>query len=292
MTWQVIRDDDLSSRQKALLKSKNKTDGQREFLERVSEDDHSRFCRDFLSIGIEGAKLCDSIPEFSPSEFLEPPWESECALWDQLDALAPTTAAMPGFWARFCVQAVEQGRIHASTFAQVSRSSKDVNGKARIRQALAENNDKEMDACVRRIFRVMGGILSDRGHRTTFLDCPLAKCWWRHKIAVDVADLLECPEQIKVYSDTLRPTHIWDTLLQHIVSRQTIVGFPKVLAAIVDEIVRMAQSETTNESKIREKLAKVGSQCANQALELLDIDSVLSTLFSRGKWLVAEGNST
>ena len=292
VTWQVIRDDDLSLRQKELLKSKNKTDAQREFLVNVAADDNSRFCRDVLAIGIEGAKLCDSMPEFSPSEFLEPPWESECALWAQLNELAPTNAAMPGFWARFCVQAVQEGRIHASTFAQVSRSSKDVNGKARIRRALAENNDKEMEACVRRIFRVMGGILSDRGHRTTFLDCPLGKCWWRHRIASHAAELLGCPEQIKEYSDALRPTHIWDTLLQHIVSRQTIIGFPKILAAIVDEIARMTQSETTNEARIRQELAIVGSQCANQALELLDIDSILSSLFGRGKWIVGVADTS
>ena len=157
--------------------------------------------------------------------------------------------------------------------------------KRRIRKAVRDNDEKEIEACVRRIFRVMGGILSERGYRTTFLDCPLAKSWWRHHIALRSSELLACREHIKDYSDALRPTYIWNTLLQHIVSRQTIVGFPKVLAAIIDEIVRLTQTEKTSEQIFKRKLSAVGNQCANQALDLLDIDGVIDSLFGREKWL-------
>lgn len=268
-----------------MLKSPKDLEKQREFLQLAAADEHSGFRQYFLEIGIEGSKLSESMPEFSPSEFLEPPWESELALWDRLSALPPAIASLPGFWARFCIQAIEEERVHPSTFAQEARSSKDVNGKARIRQALKDNDEKEIEVCVRRIFRVMGGILHDRGYRTTFLDCPLAKSWWRHRVALLSADLLECREHVKDYSDALRPTHIWETLLEHIVSRQTIVGFPKVLAAIVDEIVRVAQNEKTDKRGVKRMLSAVGNRCVNQAVELLDIDGVIDSLFGREKWL-------
>ena len=285
VSYECIRNDDLSTKQKEMLKSPDKVERQREFLRLAAADEQSGFCRYFLSIGLEGSELCNTIPKFTSSEFLEPPWELELTLSNELDALSPSVASMPGFWARFCIQSVQEGRVHPSTFAEESRSSKDINGKARIRQALRENNESDMEACVRRIFRVMGGILSDRGHRTTFLDCPLAKSWWRHHIASGSAELLEHQSHIKDYSDSLRPSHIWNTLLQHIVSKQTIVGFPKVLAAIVDEIARLTQTEKTNEQIVRRKLSAVGNQCANQALDLLVIDDVIDSLFGREKWL-------
>ena len=226
------------------------------------------------------------------SEFLDPPWATQCKIWETLQDLSLTAAALPGSWARICLHSVECGTRTPSSFAIGASSSKDTNGLVRIQTALINSRGKEIDSCVRRIFRVMGGILCDRGYRTTFLDCPLAKSWWRHQIALNAAIELGTNDCVRAYSEVLRNSSVWEPILEHMISRQTVVAFPKVRAAVIDELVRINDcGESITKKRTTELLIVAGRICSRAALDLLDIDSVIHAIFGRSRWTPRQRNS-
>lgn len=282
-TWVAIKDDELTIRQKDVLRPKSGYDSQRHILELAIDEDQSKFCRYFLELGIEGSNKVNAFPRCTESEFLDPPWSFEQQIWDCAPTLSERAASTPGFWARLCIQAIQEQVVVASSFATESRSSKDSNGRARITQALNSENKNEIIACTRRIFRVMGGILSDRGYRTSFLDCPIARAWWRHRMARLAAEVLGSESLTKEYSQLLRTTHIWEPLIEHVTSKQTVIGFTKVLAVLIDEFAHMAHGDGTSKDKVKQKLVFAGSQCSLRALDLLDSEQVLKVICGRNQ---------
>lgn len=276
LDWETVRNDDLTIRQKEVIKSEEQ---QRQLLESAIDQDTSEFINFFRSIGIEGNRRHKPIPQMTESEFVDPPWISECQIWDSYKDLPPVIAAKPGCWTRICLQAVEEERVSPSSFARPPNSTKDANGLSRITAALNNDDKKEITSCTTRIFRVMGGLLGPRGYRTTYIDCPIARSWWRHRVALNAAVSLGKPEDAQVYSQVLRTTGFWEPLMEHVVSRQAVIGFPTVVSALVSKASEIAKdSDGVGKSRFLRVLIQAGGRCANRALDLLGIDQVIGLL--------------
>lgn len=276
LDWETVRNDDLTIRQKEVIKSEEQ---QRLLLQSAIEQDFSEFISFFRRIGIEGNRRHKPIPQMTESEFVDPTWTTECQIWENYKDLPPVMAATPGCWTRICLQAVEEERISPASFARPPNSTKDANGLSRITAALNDEDQKEIASCTTRIFRVMGGLLGPRGYRTTYIDCPIARSWWRHRVAMNAAFALGKTENTQSYSQVLRATGVWEPLMEHIVSRQAVIGFPTVVSALVCRASQIAEdSGSVGKSRFLRVLVQAGGRCANQALDLLGIDQVIGLI--------------
>ena len=166
----------LEKAQKTLLPKKDSGlrggDMQREFLNWAASDGLT-FCDHVLSWGVTPGDA-PPVTEYplSEREFLDPPWSTECTVSKTWSYLPVSLAARPETWTRIHVEMIQQDRIHPSYLAG---SGSVVSGKTRIRIALKSNSAKEIDDCVRAIFRRLGGAIVDRAYRTVFLDWPFSK---------------------------------------------------------------------------------------------------------------------
>ena len=281
--YSSIHNDELRSLQRKLLhKSEEAREERRKFLALVLNTNSSAFCDYFLDLGIEETSQADFTIGFSKLDLLKPTWHTECMLWNKLKELETNLASQPGFWTLLYIRSIISGKLTPSDLATETRNlSRTGSGKHRVTQALKENDENETLSCIRRIFRVLGGEFR-RGHRSTFIDCPLARCWWRHKISYEAVVILGKYELLEQFSDSLSKTFFWEPLIEHMVSKQTIISYPKVLAVLVYEISdRLVSGYSENIAGIRNSLRLVGGICQDRLLETLDIDEIAMILFEK-----------
>ena len=271
----ALNDEELIEKQSNILSSQK---SKREFLETAIDNDQSNFCAWFRQVTVDGQLEHPVLPKMTVSEFLDPPFTTERTIWEQFRKLPTVQASFPGFWYQVCLQAIENHLLFAADFAHDSTSSKDMNGKSSILQILkhsdAVSQKKALDRTVRRILLVMGGLIKERGHRTTFVNCPLAKAWWRHQLTREACRLLESENDscIKKYSQTFRNNTLWTILIEHQVSRLTVLGFPKARAIAMFNLVRLCQRENDKEvvkKEFQQILQRIGHHCTMRPIELM-----------------------
>jgi len=130
-------------------------------------------------------------------EFRSPPRDTEREIFRRLEGLWPAVACRTTFWASYTLDAIERQQIQAVYLA--ANNGNLGGGAARIDRAIhavgrqrvdgpASPGPKLVDACVRTVLRRMGGIPEVRGKRTVYVDCPLARAWWREWVVAEVAD--------------------------------------------------------------------------------------------------------
>ena len=81
----------------------------------------------------------------------------------------------------------------------------------------------------------MGGVPSDvRGKFTVFVNPPLARAWWRGRLAVDVAQNSEGELNAEQAHYPLHASNAaWERLIQHSASQITVLNQARVRAALV-----------------------------------------------------------
>lgn len=233
MDIQTIDRSGLERAQKALLPKIDSGlrggDEQREFI-RLVKDDAGAFCARLRSWGLTAGQAPPVMDEaLSEREFLDPSWSTECAIAATWGALPVRLAARPETWVRVHVELIEQGKIESSYLAAGTRGEP---GHSQIAHALRRNNSKKVDDRVRDVLRRLGGIVSDRANRTAFMDCPLAKAWWRHRYAQEAhrVFLRHSPEDL---SRALRKPFRWERLVEDMISRLTVIGDSAIRPALV-----------------------------------------------------------
>jgi len=201
-------------------------------------------------------------------EFIDPPWNTEKTVAETWDVLTPSLAARPEVWTRIHVELIEQGRIRSSYLAADANGDL---GRNRIERALRGKDAQKVDDCVRSVLRRMGGVIRDRASRTAYIDCPLAKAWWRHRYALEVhrvwGDLTP-----REFSDALRPSFRWEVMIQHMVSKLTVIGDSAIRPAVVR---CLAQGGGNTKQELENLLRLLGRRTTVQALGALGPDHVL-----------------
>lgn len=92
---------------------------------------------------------------------------------------------------------------------------------------------KDADATARNVCRNLGGLPHIRGKTSVLVDCPLARAWWRVRIANLIAEA--GLERLDV-DDTHRILHrspVWEVLTGELVRRLAVMNEPRALAALV-----------------------------------------------------------
>ena len=235
---------------------------QREFL-RLAAGDGTEFCRLVKLWGLrQGRTPAVTDIRLSERELLDPPWSTErkvAATWANLPV---NLAARPETWTRIHVEMVDQGLMKSSYLAANGGES----GKGRIARALNGTDSQLVDDCVRTVLRRLGGVIEARANRTSFLDCPLARAWWRHRYATEAHKCFGCTT-IEDLSAALRQRFRWEALVEAMVSKLTVIGDSAIRPAIVQ---CMADGAGSTRQEVENMLGWIGRRTTVQALGALD----------------------
>ena len=265
----------LERAQKALLPKRDTGarggDEQRRFI-RLAAEDSTAFCRLVRSWGLkpgETPPITDT--RLTEKEFSDPPWSTEHAIASTWATLPASLAARPETWTRIHVAMIEEGRIKSSYLAANGSGE---SGRRRITQALKGTDAQLVDSCVRTVLRRLGGVIEARANRTAFLDCPLAKSWWRHRYATEAHKIFN-RHSVEALSATLRPTFRWEALVEAMVSRLTVIGDSAIRPAVVQ---CFAEGAAPTGREATDMLVWLGRRSTVQALGALGSDYVLQVV--------------
>lgn len=161
-------------------------------------------------------------PALTEKEYANPPLELEVELgraW--AGEITPSQASKPVFWLLAHVEWIEQGRL----------------GVGNLRDILTGTGNLTREQRTRNLLRRTGGIPHVRGKTSVFSDCTLARAWWRHRLAVDVARVTNGTISERRAHRALhanRPS--WEQLVMLSLRRLTVINQPRARAAIIREM--------------------------------------------------------
>ena len=272
---EVISQSGLEEAQKALLPpiGKRGTEKQKDFISKAAESPID-FYKEILKWGVDSGEPPPVLSaKLTEKQYIDPPWNTEVMIADTWSDLTPNLASRPGTWTRIHVELLRAGIIHSNYLANNPSSE---SGETRIRAALRRNSSKEIDDCVRSILRRLGGIPSVRAARTSFIDCPLAKAWWRHQFAKEVyrevknSTLEEFSNvSLEEFSEVMRPSAFWENFIESMVSRLTVVGTYQIRVAMV-LLLYLLKFRKHNKEDIRNLFRAVGQRSTTQLLGALE----------------------
>lgn len=167
-------------------------------------------------------------------EFIEPPFELEREIGKALSAEITTRdAARPWFWLLCHIVWLERGDIAGNVRRAFCWSS-----------AAAGKPDEtdQLEAETRNFLRRTGGIEMVRGKVSVLSDCPLARAWWRYRLALNAAHTAGDGEILDA-ADAHRCLHhsgpIWEELVRLGVRRLTVLNHDRARAAIVSALAQI-----------------------------------------------------
>ena len=235
---------------------------QREFL-RLAAGDGTDFSRLVKSWGLRQGKTppVTNTP-LSERELVDPPWSTESVVAATWVDLPVSLAARPETWTRIQIEMIEQGRIKSSYLAANGTSE---SGRQRIAGLLKDSDPQQVDDCVRDVLRRLGGVISARANRTVFLDCPLARAWWRHRYATEAHNCFGS-HTIEDLSAALRPRFRWDALVEAMISKLTVIGDSAIRPALVQGL---AEGAGCTKREVEDLLGWIGRRTTVQALGTL-----------------------
>lgn len=240
---------------------------QREFL-RLAAEDETEFCDFVKAWGLRQGKPPPVTGNpLSERELVDPPWSTEREIAVTWAGIPVSLAARPETWTRIHIEMIEQGLIKSSYLAA---SGNGESGRGRIAQALNGDDAQLVDECVRTILRRLGGVIEARANRTSFLDCPLGRAWWRNRYATEAYNCFG-RHSVEDLSAALRPRFRWEALVEAMVSKLTVIGDSAVRPAVVQ---CLADGAGNTSREVKDVLGWLGRRTTVQALGALGPDYV------------------
>ncbi|MBF2760293.1 MAG: hypothetical protein ISN28_08470 [Ectothiorhodospiraceae bacterium AqS1] len=234
----TIEYEKISRAQKNLLRpSERGGDIQRHFLAKA-RDNSWDFCEIIRKWGLqEGDEPPVPIRKWSEKELIDPPSYTEEIIVEIWKDLTLAEASKPGTWFSIHLAMMEKGMIHSSYFAAEHGRT----GRDHISDVLDGNDrDDKIDRCVRLILRRLGGVL-ERGKRTVYENCPVARAWWRYRYAKEANGIFE-RQETKDLSNLLRKKPVWNSLIPAMTSSLTLIGDSKIRPSLVSFLGSEAKS--------------------------------------------------
>ena len=259
-----------------LLREKG-TPRQRGFLEATRDCDRFvTFLRD-QGLVTDGSRVPLYEEELSEQMFREPSPEVEEGLYRLWCEFAPRFTCSPTFWAAVTLQHIEGGRIRSSYLAV--KGSVSATGAQRIDRALASGEPKRIDDCVRSVIRHMSGLPEARGNKSVYVDCPLARAWWRERMVARVAERSGVVRKAMVRDVVRRSSAYWERLIVMIVSRNSVFESTVVVDAFVASLARLLAVEPKSVLRDTDALVRtvrrVSALAARRELGVLEFAEIV-----------------
>lgn len=224
-------------------------------------------------------------------EFIEPPFELEQEIGEALSAeVTARDAARPWFWLVCHIAWLERGDIAGNVQRAFCWSS-----------AAAGKLDEtgQSEAETRNFLRRTGGIEMVRGKVSVLSDCPLARAWWRYRLAHNAAHTAGDGKALNP-ADAHRCLHhsgpIWEELVRLGVKRLTVLNHDRARAALVAELAQVV-SRAAPDGKIEwgpQHIAQAAKELGREALgrclghvEWSDLCSIVEAAATRPRGTVA-----
>ncbi|WP_419861457.1 hypothetical protein [Candidatus Palauibacter sp.] len=185
-----------------------------------------RYLRTKLELGADetiGAPIFPR-PKLTPGEYLNPPVLLEAELsgaW--ADDISPKWGSRAVFWLLCHIEWIEQERL---------------GGASDLNEALmAGPSSGGIEGRTRNFLRRTGGLPVVRGKTSVFSDCTLARAWWRHRLAEEIADATDNEVPAATAHRVLHANRpAWERLVMLSLRRLTVINHPRARAAIVREL--------------------------------------------------------
>lgn len=269
----------LQDKQRQLLRKDN-DEGRRRFLKLVLEGEDA-FCDELNSWGLEGDKPPPVLSKpMGENQFRDPPFSIEERIYETWSFLSPNLAARPGTWVSIHIELIRKGLIKSQFLAVRGNAA---TGRETILLALSkrkgdnERAQDRVDRCTRAVLRRLGGVV-ERGYRTTWLDCPLAKAWWRHRYAIEAHQQFGGTMSVKDLSWVLRDG-VWEPLVQSMISRLTVIGDIKTRPSVIRWLLENEPKKRGIQAReCQEILNVVGRASAKTAFGALDLESAFEAI--------------
>ena len=246
-------------RRSLIRKSAKGSPAQQEFLSAARETGRFlAYMKD--AVGVQkGAELEPLAERMSEAEFGNPPSDTEQRLFEAWCGLTPRVACRTAFWARVTYRHIEEGRIESSFLA--ANGGGNVSGAQRIDAALSATGEKatsQLDKCVRSVLRRLGGLPEARGNRSVYVNCPLARAWWRERLVAEVAtdqgEGLEREIRAVVHPESQQ---YWEDLVTFVVSRNSVFGSVTVRNILIRTLAKVLDENPTSPLRTADELKRV-----------------------------------
>ena len=270
-------DADYTKFRRGLLRTKGGR-RQRDFLRTVRDNkDFLNLLRDGITtVGLREPPL---FPEcMTEHEFKHPPASTETELYKAWENLTPRIACRTTFWASVTCRHIEENKIQAVYLA--ANGGPNISAAERIDRVLQGNGDnraKRIDDCVRTVLRRFGGLPEVRGNRSVYVDCPLARAWWRERLVAEIS------QGDRHRADSVRTViritqTYWEELVTLVVSRNSVLGSHEVRNAFILSLADLLTNEPETPLRIGKNLRlacrNIGVIQASRELGVLDEDEI------------------
>ena len=195
----------------------------------------------------------------SEAEFGNPPSDTERRLFEMWRGLTPRIACRTEFWGRVTYRHIEEGRIESAFLA--ANGAGNVSGAQRIDAALKATGDEAtllLDKCVRTVLRRLGGLPEARGNRSVYVNCPLARAWWRERLVAEVAtnegEGLKREIRAVVHPDSQQ---YWEDLVTFVVSRNSVFGSVAVRNILIRTLAKVLEKTPSSPLRTTDELKRV-----------------------------------
>ncbi len=216
----------------------------------------------------------------SEAEFGNPPSDTERRLFEAWRGLTPRIACRTAFWGRVTFRHIEEGQIESSFLA--ANGGGNVTGAQRIDAALnaiGEEATRLLDGCVRTVLRRLGGLPEARGNRSVYVNCPLARAWWRERLVAEVATGggkgLEREIRAVVHPESQQH---WEDLVTFVVSRNSVFGSAEVRNILIRTLAKALADDPRSRLRTAEGVRRVcrtvSSIQASRELSVMPPDDV------------------
>lgn len=231
---------------------------QREFLARVRDTgEFLEYMKTAVSVQ-PGESFGPLAERMSEAEFGNPPSDTERRLADAWKELTPRVACRSTFWGCVTWRHIEAGQIESSFLAANGTGAS--TGTQRIDTALAATGEmavSQLDGCVRTVLRRLGGLPEVRGNRSVYVNCPLARAWWRERLVREVAaDDVELARQVRavVHPESLQ---YWEDLVTFVVSRNSVFGSTAVRNILIRTLAKALDADPRSRLRMATELKRL-----------------------------------
>ena len=284
-SFRELSDSDYTRLRKDLLRDKG-SDRQKKFLTGVRHS--AEFLECFAEIPTTGTINAALTPQpMTESEFKAPPPDTERTLYTSWSALTPAVACRSTFWSNLTLEHIRGGLIESVYLA--ANGGNLSGGAERIDSVLRDGTEKgpqRIDSCVRTVLRRLGGLPEIRGNRSVYVDCPLARAWWRERMVEQaVGGDVQLAEQVR-HVIRIHQTY-WEKLIDRVVFRNSTFGSANIRSAFVRALAQFVEANPNsgleNTTGLQRVCRRATAYQGNRELSVLsdgELDELMETLVS------------
>lgn len=207
-------------------------------------------------------------PPLSPvrmeaSQLLRPSPEEEAKLAAPWEMISPRLASRPLFWFLCHIAWIEEGRF-GYTGQRLAEIFLAGDRRSRTREGRTRN-----------FLRRTGGLAPVRGRLSVFTDCPLARAWWRYRLAGQVEHASRGRIARSTALRVLGSGPVWSELAQAGLRRVAVVNHPRARVAVVAWLDRrLPERGRLGQQDAKDVLAAIADHGFRRSFEHTPLDEL------------------